>query len=305
MELDARLRALAAIARQGSFSAAAAELFVSQPAVSKHIADLERHLGVKLVVRSPSGGSLTPAGEYLCEYVLRAEALLSQAARGLEVFAHGGQGVLTVASSGTPGTYLLPRVLADFRAHYPGVDVKLLFGTSEEAVMAVRSYDAELGLVGGVADGPELDVESLLDDEIVVIGHPSLLGRPITLKELRTFTWVTREEGSATRDAVMAALRSLGVSVRKTITMPSWEAVKLSVSSGIGVAACSRLALDVELLAGTLSILDVPGWRVSRRICLISLTSVTISPAAAQFVSVLRQHCDLMRMRTLRFRSVD
>ena len=81
MELEARLRAFAAFARRRSFSAAARELRISQPAVSKHIADVEREAGVKLVERRPRGGELTPAGEFLANHVLRAQALLAQAVK--------------------------------------------------------------------------------------------------------------------------------------------------------------------------------------------------------------------------------
>src|ERR671936_2878020 len=87
MQLEARLRAFAAVAREGSFSRAAEELFVSQPAISKHVASLERELGAQLVVRNRRGASLTPAGEVLADYVLRAEALL---ANGRREIAGGG-----------------------------------------------------------------------------------------------------------------------------------------------------------------------------------------------------------------------
>src|SRR5215475_2343697 len=104
MELEARLRAFAAVARGRSFSAAARELRISQPAVSKHIADVERQTGVKLVERRPRGGELTPAGEFLANHVLRAQALLAQAARGLAGFRQQPTGSLLILASGVPAT---------------------------------------------------------------------------------------------------------------------------------------------------------------------------------------------------------
>src|SRR5213594_494363 len=108
MDLEARVRAFAALSRRRSFSAAARELGISQPAVSKHIADIERRLGVRLVERRPRGGELTPAGVFLADYVLRAEALLAQAARSVTEFRQPPTGSLTIAASGVPATYLLP-----------------------------------------------------------------------------------------------------------------------------------------------------------------------------------------------------
>src|SRR5436190_7837167 len=111
MELDAQLRAFASFCRRRSFTGAAEELVISQPAVSKHIADLERRLGVQLVKREARGGSLTAAGLFLSQHVLRAEAILSQAERGISEFRDPGTGSLSVVASGVPGTYLLPEVV--------------------------------------------------------------------------------------------------------------------------------------------------------------------------------------------------
>src|ERR1051326_7740713 len=98
MELEARLRAFAAFARCRSFSAAAAELRISQPAVSKHVADLERVLGVKLVERSRRDGALTSAGEFVANHVLRAEALLPQTAVGVADFRNSASGSLAIVA---------------------------------------------------------------------------------------------------------------------------------------------------------------------------------------------------------------
>ena len=119
MRVEARLRAFAAIARCGSVSKAAEELYVSQPAVSKHLAALERELGQRLVTRGRHGAALTPAGHVLADYVLRAEALLANAARALAAGVEAESGTLAVAASGIPGTYLLPVLLAEFRERYP------------------------------------------------------------------------------------------------------------------------------------------------------------------------------------------
>src|ERR671925_215831 len=124
LELDSRLRVFAALARQHSFSKAAQELSISQPAVSRHIADLENDLGILLVSRQPKIVELTPAGEYLAQYVLRAEALLVQANQGLKAYTQITPHTLHVAASGTPGNYLLPPILSLFQQTYPGVTVK-------------------------------------------------------------------------------------------------------------------------------------------------------------------------------------
>src|SRR6476646_161814 len=121
MRVEARLRAFASSARCGSLSRAAEELYISQPAVSKHLASLEAELGQRLVTRGRNGAALTPAGQVLADYVLRAEALLANAGRALAAGVEAESGTLAIAASGIPGTYLLPVLLAEFRERYPRV----------------------------------------------------------------------------------------------------------------------------------------------------------------------------------------
>ena len=289
MELEARLRAFAALARRGSFSGAAEELYVSQPAVSKHLAALEAEVGKPLVLRGRAGSPLTPAGELLADYVLRAEALLANAKRALGAGAEAETGTLALAASGIPGTYLLPDLLLEFRERFPGVELEFEVSTSAGALARVRTHQAELAVVGGLEPPAELDSEPLLDDEVVLVGAPSLGGRRLRPQDLEHLTWISLVEGSATRAAVETARWEMGLHAVRTIELPSWEAVKRAVAKGSGVAAVSRLALDLELDAGTLAVLDVPRWRLTRTIALVQARGVPLTPPAERFVALLRE----------------
>src|SRR3954454_19028239 len=123
MQLESRLRAFAALARELSFSRAAASLYISQPAVSKHIASLEAELETQLVVRGRPSAALTAAGQTLADYVLRAEALLANAEPALAAGPDAETGTLTIAASGLPGTYLLPVAVARFHEQHPAVEI--------------------------------------------------------------------------------------------------------------------------------------------------------------------------------------
>jgi DNA-binding transcriptional LysR family regulator len=288
MQLEARLRAFAAIARRGSLSRAAEELYVSQPAVSKHLASLERELDRRLVTRGREGATLTPAGAVLAEFVLRAEALLANAGRALAAGEEAETGTLSIAASGVPGTYVLPELLARFGARHPGVEVEFKESTSAGALELVRSHRAELAVVGGLTVPPELESDPLIDDEVVLVGPPALGGRRLRPKQLEGLTWVSREEGSATRAAVETARWELGLHAVDTLELPSWEAVKLAVARGAGIAAISRLALDLELEAGRLVILDVPRWRLVRTISVVRTGGIPLTPPAERFLALLR-----------------
>jgi predicted ATPase/DNA-binding transcriptional LysR family regulator len=236
----------------------------------------------------PRGGDAHAAGQVLADYVLRAEALLANGRRALAAGADAQIGTLSLAASGIPGTYLLPELLSRFQDGHPDVEIDLRVSTSAGALDLVRAHEVELAVVGGMTVPPELESEPLVDDDIVLVGPPSLGTRRLRVKDLEGFTWISREEGSATRAAVEAARWQAGLHPVRTLELSSWEAVKLAVGQGPGIAAISRLALDVELRAGTLAALDVPRWRLTRTISLVTARGVPLTPPAERFVGLLR-----------------
>jgi DNA-binding transcriptional LysR family regulator len=135
---------------------------------------------------------------------------------------------------------------------------------------------------------PELESEPLTEDDVVLVGPPSIGGRRLRPKELESWTWISREEGSSTRAAVEAARWLIGLRSMRTLELPSWEAVKLAVANGAGIAAISRFAVPLELRAGTLAVLDVPRWRLTRTISIVRARAVPLTPPAARFLQLLR-----------------
>jgi DNA-binding transcriptional LysR family regulator len=287
MELGARLRAFAGFVRRGSFTGAAEDLRISQPAVSKHIADMERDLGVKLIERRSR--ALTAAGEFLATHVLRAEAILAQAAYGVAALREPGMGTLAVRASGTPGTYLLPDVIACFQQAHPGVRINFELGTSAEVVKAVRSHHAEIGVAGGFVAAPEIEAEPLIEDEIVIVGARSFEGKRLTRDDLESLTWISREEGSATSMIADEALADVGIVPRRRLALPSWESIKRAVRRGHGIAACSRLAITEELEAETLVVIPFMPWKVRRTFSVVRIRDAALTPPAQQFLLMLRE----------------
>ena len=288
MLLEARLRAFEALAAEQSFVGAARRLHLSQPAVSKHISALEREIGIALVIRRPVF-QLTPAGQFLAGYVAKAGALLDQAERGVRALVEAEVGTLRIGASGTPGTYLVPKVVRRFIDRRPYVDVMFQLGTSAETLDALEHHEIELGVIGGLGGRSDLDVEPIVDDNLVLVCAPSLGTSRLRPGDLDELLWVHREEGSATRVALEAALRAIGAAPRRRLALPSWEAIKLVVADGGAVAAVSEMAIDVEQAAGTLIRLDVKGWRLGRPISIARHPQLPLSPLANAFVSDLRQ----------------
>lgn len=286
MKLGARLRAFAGFVRRGSFSGAAEELSISQPAVSKHIADLEQELGVKLIERRSR--TLTAAGEFLASHVLRSEALLRQAAHGLAALREPMSGALSIVAAGTPGTYLLPEIVATFQNAHPGVGVHFELATSSQVINAVRAHRAEIGVTGGFVAAPEIEAEPLIEDEIVIVGPPSFAGRRLSRDDLEALTWISREDGSATRVIADYALAEIGIVPRRRLALPAWEAIKIAVRRGHGIAAFSRLALSEELAGGTLVIIPFVPWRVRRIFSIVRIRDAAVTAPVQQFLELLR-----------------
>jgi molybdate transport repressor ModE-like protein len=289
MDVEPRLRAFAAVARRGSFSRAADELYVSQPAVSKHVAALEAEVGSRLVERRRGGTVLTPAGSVLADYVLRAQALLANAARALAAGGDADVGTLALAASGIPGEFVLPDVVARFHERHPRVELDFRLTTSAAALALVRAHAVEIAVVGGLTLPSDLDAEPLVEDEIVLVGPAGLGGRRLRPSALDRLTWVSREEGSSTRAAVEAARWQIGLREVRTLELPSWEAVKRAVAGGAGVAAISRRAIGFEVAAGALAVLDVPRWQMTRTISVVSARGVPLTPPAARFRLLLSE----------------
>jgi DNA-binding transcriptional LysR family regulator len=289
MKLEARLRAFAAFARRRSFSAAAAELRISQPAISKHIADLESTLGLKLVQRARRDGALTNAGDFVANYVLRAEALLVQARLGAAQFRESGSGSVAVAASSVTGSYLLPEIIADFQNAHPGVRVTLQLGTAEQAIDLLRSHRAELGFVAGTVGAPEMETESLFEYEVVIVGKAALAPRRPSRDTLERLTWMSREEGSATRISSDAELARLGIVPRRRLELPSNEALVHALKRGYGIAAISRYVVAAELRAGSLSAIPVRGWKVRNTVSVLRVRDAKLTPSADRFQAFVRR----------------
>lgn len=288
MKLEARLRAFASFARQRSFSAAAAELGISQPAVSKHIAELERALGLTLVERARRDGAFTPAGDFLANHVLRAESLLAQAGHGAAQFRTSGTGSLAIVASSLTGTYLLPEIIAEFQHSHPGVRVTLQLGTAVQAVESLRSHRAELGFVAGAVAAPEIETEPLLEYDVAIVGKSALVPRQPSRDSLEKLTWICREEGAATRIASDAGLARLGIVPRRRLELPSYEALVHALKKGYGIAAISRYVVAAELRSGSLSVIRVRGWNVRNVVSALRVRDAKLTPSADRFQTLVR-----------------
>ena len=288
MELD-RLRSLLAVLDAGGFGAGAAALGISQPAVSQHIAALERETGLSLFERSGRRRIPTEAATLLASRAreavaaLRETELVAQEIRGLRL------GLLRVGASSTPGTYIVPRILGAFKQAHPGVEVQLDIADSREIEDRLRAREVDVGVIGQYEASADLALAPLGPDLLVGICAPGWSG-PRGRRGMTTFLrepFIAREPGSSTREVLETWLRQRGWELRPAMEFSSTEAVKQAVAAGLGVSVVSAATITLELEAGLLARPNLTGFPILRRLDVALLRRRRPTPAAAAFLELL------------------
>jgi len=280
--MEFRLTVFRAVARHQSFSRAADDLHLSQPAVSKHIRLLEAEWGARLFHRLGNRVELTDAGRILADYAERMAVLTEEARRVLTEMAGLQRGYLRLGASTTPGLYLLPEVLARFQGRYPGVEATLAIFNSAAVVRRVLTAEFDLGFVGAPAEAPGLQVRPFAEDEIVLIvppGHALARSSGLAPELFAGATLLLREVGSGTRQLIEAHLAQLGIQPRRVMELPGCEAVKRGVAAGLGVSFVSRRSVTLEVAHNLVCAPEIPALRFSRH--LYALTRKDARPTAA------------------------
>jgi DNA-binding transcriptional LysR family regulator len=284
------LRIFATVAECGSFSKAADELYISQPAVSKGVLELEHQLGTNLIDRSGRKATLTEAGSLLQQHARQIFALERSAETALEQL-HGLQrGHLALGASQTTGTYLLPPIMGVFHRQYPGVQLSLDIGNTQQVVERLLKGVLDTAFVEGPVDEPGIVIQPWRVDKLVVIAapdHPLVNQQPVSLARLLVEPFVTREPGSGTRAVMEQALRERNAQIQIAMELGSNQAVKQAVSAGLGISVVSEATVIVALKAEMLAVLDVPEFVLTRTLTQISISGRPSSPALMAFQEIL------------------
>ncbi|MGH7858434.1 MAG: LysR substrate-binding domain-containing protein [Candidatus Binatia bacterium] len=280
MDLD-KLRVFHEAAAAGSFTRAGERLHLSQPSVSGHVRDLERVLGVPLFERLGRGVRLTGPGAALYEYAKRIFALESDAESELAAFRGAEAGEVTLAASSTPGVYLLPPILAPFRAAHPGVKLAVHISDTGDVTRHLEDLSADIGVVGAPIAG--MENHAWRPDELVLVAgrdHPWRAAPPLNARELDGSPFISREAGSSVGEATKQWLSDNGIRVDVVLTLEGTEAVKRAVAAGLGITITTSYALGSELETGELAVVDVPGLPIRRNLYLSRDPRRPLVPAA-------------------------
>ncbi|RAK66855.1 LysR substrate-binding domain-containing protein [Hymenobacter edaphi] len=291
---DFRLRVFQAVAQHLSFTKAAQELCITQPAVTKHIRELERSYEQRLFERRGNRVSLTEAGQLLLRYAGQVHELHHQLAEQLHTLHDTTAGRLRLGASSTLAQYVVPPILPGFQARYPRVELTLLIGNSEQVAEALLRGEIDLGLVEGQVKNRDLHYEFLLDDELVAVrrGTGAALA-PQPLAEVLRHPLVLRERGSGTLEVLELALRDRGIRLaqcRVAIYLDNTEGIKSYLEAAPEcVGFVSVRGLKKELASGELAVVPIEELRLTRHFEAVWLQGQPLLRAAEQFLRYAHQ----------------
>jgi DNA-binding transcriptional LysR family regulator len=255
---DRRLQVFHAVAKQSSFTKAAETLFMTQPAVTFQIKQLEEHFNTRLFDRGHGKISLTPAGEVVLDYAERILSLSAELDTRISELTGEVQGLLLIGASMTIAEFMLPRVLGEFKVAYPRVKARLTVANSETIEHGVAAHSLDIGLIEAPSRLPSLSTEECCEDELQVVcspAHPLAKLKTVAPKQLLQHAYISREPGSGTREVTDSYFRDAGFApedMNTVMELGSPDAIKGVVETGLGFAIMSRVIVAKEKQLGVL-----------------------------------------------------
>ncbi len=255
---DRRLQVFATVARLLSFTKAAEALHMTQPAVTFQIRQLEEHFNTRLFDRTHNRITLTNAGEVVKQYADQIIVLNHEMENEVRTLTGDIQGPLLIGASTTIAEYLIPDTIGSFKAKYPDVRIRLYVNNTNGIIQFVESNEIDIGIVEGPVSNKNLVKEGIRNDELVCIcpiNHPLSIHKRITADKVLEYPFISREEGSGTRNVLETYLDKHEVDldhINIIMEFGSPESIKSAVTAGLGVSILSIATLEKELALGHL-----------------------------------------------------
>lgn len=270
--VDFRLKVFYTVARRLNFTRAAAELFISQPAVTRHIRELENEYKVSLFERSGNKKiSLTPAGETLLAYTTQLLDTYRELEYDMNMLVNKHSGILHIGASNTVAQYVLPPLLAQFHKKFKDIQVLLVTGNTEDIEQAMLNHAIEVGVVEGIVHNPQIKYEAFLQDELVLVSamnNPAIKKETLKPDELKNYAILLREPGSGTREVIAHALKQHNIKLsdlKVEMQISGSESIKSYLLHSNCLAFLSVYSVLKELKNNECRIIDVKGLIIKRQ----------------------------------------
>ena len=279
--MDFRLKVFYTVANRLSFTKAATELFITQPAVSKHIQELEEKYKIKLFDRTGNKISMTQAGQILLNHTNKIFEIYRDVDFDMSSLINQQRGLLRIGASTTISQYIIPPLLARFHQKLKDIKVNLRNGNTEQIETALLNKEIEIGIVEGQSKNKSIKYTPFLKDELVLVcssKNPIVSKTEIEKEDLLKMHFLMREPGSGTLEVIEYALKPFEINLSQLIIemeLGSTESIKSYLINSDCVAFISIHAIEKELKNQELVILDVNNIIIERYFYIISLQGKT------------------------------
>ena len=292
------LMAFVTVVRKKSFTVAAKELFMTQPAISWQIKNLENEIDLQLIERKERGTKLTEAGKQFYVYaekIIKAHEQLIEEMKQLKCME---KGKLIVGASTVPGEYILPAYMSSFKDAYPSTDVSVLTSSSESIVDNLISEDIHLGVVGMKILDSRIESKPFKKDKVILIvknGHPLLKLDKVGIRDVLPYSIIVREKGSGSRRTLEDQMETKGLRLKNFASFTELSgnrAAITGVKNSNSVAFVSSLVAGDSIALGSIKGLEVEDFDLSRNIYLIHNKLKTLSPLSETFMNFMLKQKD-------------
>jgi DNA-binding transcriptional LysR family regulator len=288
------LKIFDAVARHESFTLASKDLKISQPALSIQVKRFEDELGLKLFNRIGNRIKLNENGQVLYRYSQAIFDMVAEAEYALQHNLGRITGTVNVGASNTPGTYILPKVIADYRKKYPDVNINLHVGNTSDIAQLVNNGSLDFAINGGKnIYHKDVVVEEMMQDELILITSPDTEYASLEQVDneiLKELEFVVHQPDSQLYEYYKSFIESRDLPERVSISLGSIDAIKHAIFAKIGVSLVPYTSVEVELNSGLLTSIPVPGDVPKYPYSLIYHCNKYLSPPAVKFISLLRDY---------------
>ncbi len=281
------LRIFHTVAQRRSITAAAADLLLSQPAISLQLKALEKELGLPLFERGGPKLRLTQAGEVLHRAAVSILSAQDEAERAILELRDATKGRLILGVGTTGGMYVLPRIVQAYKGLWPETEIVFQIGTTDQILEKLLQNVLDMGVAGGPIEDRRFVVEPICTDELVLIAapsHPIVSLAKVSLKDLGGMPFIVPEAGSRTRQLVERKLREAGVPLRIAMQLPGTEGVKRAVEARLGIGMVSGYAVENECSTGVLCSVAIEDFRLTRTMNIVYRVQKYFSPVGLRFL---------------------
>lgn len=300
--MDTRLHVFRTVAKALNFHRAAEQLQLTQPAVTRQVQELEKHLRTELFDRSQRQIRLTPAGQLMLKHADRISEMYDRMQAELALLGNELRGDFRLGASTTIAHYIIPYLLASFRKEHPVLGIQLETANSHEIEQQLVDHRIDFGLIEGEARLKSLSYLPFLKDQLILVTRPANARRltaPLRVTQLRDLAWVVRETGSGTADVTRRALAAKGVNaedLKITMSLGSSEAIKCYLLCSDTCAILSRNVVKLELERGLLTEVEVEDLAIQRQLWMVHRQGEP-TPLARHFMDHCKQQITEIRSR--------